>query len=59
MINYFSGLSSWEACMNEIVKNYEKVGFDILKKYSTLDESVSINECLKVNGALNHDFCPV
>jgi 4-hydroxy-4-methyl-2-oxoglutarate aldolase len=45
--------------MNDIVKNYEKVGADILKKYSTLDESASINECLKVNGALNHDFRPV
>ncbi|MDR1931781.1 MAG: hypothetical protein LBQ57_03050 [Spirochaetales bacterium] len=45
--------------MFDIVKNYEKVGADIIKKYSTLDESASINENLKVSGALNHDFRPV
>ena len=45
--------------MFDIIKTYEKVGADIIKKYDTLDESASINECLKVSGALNHDFRPV
>jgi 4-hydroxy-4-methyl-2-oxoglutarate aldolase len=45
--------------MFDVVKNYEKVGLDLIKKYSTLEESASINETLEVSGALNHDFRPV
>ena len=45
--------------MYDIVKTYEKVSADIIKKYSTMNESASINESLKENGALNHDFRPV
>lgn len=45
--------------MFDVLKTYDKVGADIIKKFSTLDESASINESLKVSGALNHDFRPV
>jgi 4-hydroxy-4-methyl-2-oxoglutarate aldolase len=45
--------------MIDVVKKYEKVGLDLIKKYSALEESASINESLEVSGALNHDFRPV
>lgn len=45
--------------MYDIVKRYERVSAEIIKGYEALDESASVNECLKVNGALNHDFRPV
>jgi len=45
--------------MYDVVKSYEKVGDDLLRRYGELDESASINECLPVNGALAHDFRPV
>ena len=46
--------------MYDVIKNYPKVSAELVKKfYDTLDESASVNECLKVNGALNHDFRPV
>lgn len=45
--------------MFDIIKNYEKVSPELVAKYAKLEESASINECLKVNGALNHDIRPV
>jgi 4-hydroxy-4-methyl-2-oxoglutarate aldolase len=45
--------------MIDVVKNYEKVGLELIKKYSALEESASINESLEVSGALTHDFRPV
>ena len=45
--------------MYDIVKNYLKVSDDLIEKYGTIEESASINECLRTNGALNHDFRPV
>lgn len=43
----------------DIIKHYEKVPKDLVEKFSKLDESASINECLKSNGAMNHDIRPV
>ncbi len=43
----------------DVNKHYPKVSEEIIKKYSEIEESASINECLKVSGALNHDFRPV
>ena len=43
----------------DIVRNYAKVGDDLIREYARLDESASINECLPVNGALSHDFRPI
>lgn len=43
----------------DIIKNYEKVSLELVERYSKLEESASINECLKVNGAMNHDIRPV
>lgn len=45
--------------MFDIIKNYEKLSPELVAKYAKLEESASINECLKVNGALNHDIRPV
>ena len=45
--------------MYDIIKHYEKVSPEILKAYEVMDESASINECLKVNGAVTHEFRPV
>lgn len=45
--------------MFDIIKNYEKVSPELVAKYSKLEESASINECMKVNGAMNHDIRPV
>lgn len=45
--------------MFDIIKNYDKVSAELVAKYAKLEESASINECLKVNGALNHDIRPV
>ena len=43
----------------DIIKHYEKVSEELVKKFSHLDESASINECLRANGAMNHDIRPV
>ncbi len=52
--------SRWEReRMYDIVKKYKKVSPETLKRYEVMDESASINECLKINGAVNHDFRPV
>ncbi len=45
--------------MFDVVKKYPKVDDALLAAYAELEESASINECLPVNGALNHDFRPV
>ena len=45
--------------MYDIIKHYEKVSPELVEKYSKLEESASINECMKVNGAMNHDIRPV
>lgn len=45
--------------MFDIIKNYEKVSPELVEKFSRLEESASINECMKVNGAMNHDIRPV
>ncbi|MGE4354399.1 MAG: RraA family protein [Oscillospiraceae bacterium] len=43
----------------DVCKNYEKVDMALVEKFAKLEESASINECLKENGALQHDFRPV
>ena len=45
--------------MFDIVKTYEKVSPEWVKKYSQFEESASINECMETNGALSHEFRPV
>ena len=45
--------------MYDVVKTYEKVSPAWLEKYAVIEESASINECMEVSGALNHDFRPV
>lgn len=45
--------------MFDIIKNYEKVSQELVEKFSKLEESASINECMQVNGAMNHDIRPV
>lgn len=45
--------------MFDIIKNYEKVSRELVEKFSKLEESASINECMQVNGAMNHDIRPV
>ncbi len=45
--------------MFDIVKKYPKVDLELVKKFSAVKESASINECLKKNGSLNHDLRPV
>ncbi|MGN0974639.1 MAG: 4-carboxy-4-hydroxy-2-oxoadipate aldolase/oxaloacetate decarboxylase [Gemmiger sp.] len=45
--------------MYDVVKTYEKVSAEWIEKYSVIEESASINECMEVSGALNHDFRPV
>lgn len=45
--------------MLDVVKTYEKVDLEWLEKFSAIEESASINECMEVSGALNHDFRPV
>lgn len=45
--------------MYDVVKKYEKVSREWIEKYSVIEESASINECMEVNGALNHEFRPV
>ena len=45
--------------MYDVVKTYDKVDSQWLEKYSAIEESASINECMDVSGALNHDFRPV
>ncbi|MGN0371264.1 MAG: 4-carboxy-4-hydroxy-2-oxoadipate aldolase/oxaloacetate decarboxylase [Enterocloster sp.] len=45
--------------MYDVVKNYEKVGKEWIDKYSVIEESASINECMEVSGSLNHEFRPV
>lgn len=45
--------------MVDVVKNYSKVGSEWIQKYSVIEESASINECMEVSGALSHDFRPV
>lgn len=42
--------------MYDIIKHYPKVSSELVEKFSKLDESASINECLKVNGAMQHDI---
>lgn len=42
--------------MYDVVKTYEKVSPAWLEKYAVIEESASINECMEVSGALNHDF---
>lgn len=43
----------------DIIKNYDKVPMELVKKFSELEESASINECMEKNGAMNHDIRPV
>ena len=45
--------------MFDIIKNYEKVSQELVEKFSKLEESASNNECMQVNGAMNHDIRPV
>lgn len=45
--------------MFDVVKSYPKVPPEWIEKYSKIDESASINECLAVNGAFSHEFRPV
>lgn len=45
--------------MFDIIKNYEKVSPELVEKFSRLEESASINECMSANGAMNHDIRPV
>ena len=45
--------------MYDIIKHYEKVSPELVEKFSKLEESASINECMEVNGAMNHDIRPV
>lgn len=45
--------------MYDIIKHYEKVSPELVKKFSELEESASINECMDHNGAFNHDIRPV
>lgn len=45
--------------MYDVVKTYKKVAPEWIEKYAAIEESASINECMEVSGALNHDFRPV
>ena len=45
--------------MYDVVKTYDKVSAEWIEKYSKIEESASINECMEVSGAFNHDFRPV
>ncbi len=45
--------------MYDVVKTYEKVSQEWIDKYSVIEESASINECMEVSGSLNHEFRPV
>jgi len=45
--------------MYDIIKHYPKVSKELVEKYSKLDESASINECMKVNHAMSNDLRPV
>ena len=45
--------------MAKVNKHYEKVSDELIEAYRKIDESASINECLPVSGALQHDFRPV
>lgn len=45
--------------MYDVVKVYEKVSQEWIDKYSVIEESASINECMEVSGSLSHEFRPV
>lgn len=45
--------------MYDVIKRYDKVAEEVVKGFEKVGESASVNECLAVNGALNHDFRPV
>ena len=45
--------------MYDVVKTYEKVSAEWVEKFSKIEESASINECMEENGAFQHDFRPV
>ena len=45
--------------MFDIIKHYPKVSAELVAKFSKLEESASINECMKVNGAMQHDIRPI
>lgn len=45
--------------MYDVVKHYEKADPQLIEEYKTVGESASIGECMRVNGALNHEFRPI
>ena len=45
--------------MYDIIKHYDSVSDEIIHAFQDVHESASVNECLKKNGALTHDFRPV
>lgn len=45
--------------MYDIIKHYPKVSKELVEKFSKIEESASINECMEVNGAMQHDIRPI
>lgn len=45
--------------MFDVITHYPTVTDELIKRFSNVGESASINECLEKNGALTHDFRPI
>lgn len=45
--------------MYDIIKKYPKVSPELVEKFSKLEESASINECMEENGAMRNEIRPV
>ncbi|MCG5103232.1 RraA family protein [Oceanobacillus alkalisoli] len=43
----------------DILKSFTRLGSEWIDKFSNINESASINECLPNNGALNHNIRPI